>query len=138
MKNNVLTLLESNKNTVFEALSIEIIKVDGEETILGLSIDDRHRQHLGLVHGGIYALLEESAASIAAGCSLTKSEQSVVALEINANHIRATKKGTLRAFAKALHRGSKTMVYEVRVQDDLEKLVSIARCTLMIVAQEPH
>lgn len=134
MKSQVLALLKTNnEHTVFKALSITVLKVDEDETLLSLTIDDRHRQHVGLVHGGIYALLAESAASIAAACTLSHKDQSVVALEINANHVRPMRQGMLIAEAKPLHKGQKTLIYEVRVQNEEKKLISIARCTLMVL-----
>lgn len=125
-------IAETNDRTVFKALGMIVETVDANETIVRLDIDDRHRQHMGLVHGGVYVLLAESAASIAAACTLTSSDTSVVALEINANHLRSSVSGSLSAHSHCLHRGKRTLVYEVKVVDQDKNLVSIARCTLMV------
>lgn len=136
MSKAVADLIKSQgEKTVFNALGLCVEQIDADETIISLIIDDRHYQHLGLVHGGIYVLLAESAASIAAACTLTNPEHNVVAIEINANHLKSTREGSLRAHSKALHRGKKTLVYEVRVLDQSERLISVARCTLMVVAR---
>lgn len=135
MSEALLACLEKNNDkTVFKTLALEVLKVDPEETIIAIKIDDRHRQHFGLVHGGIYTLLAESAASIAAASGAPE-KSSTVALEINANHVCAMREGTLLATAKPLHRGQKTCVYEVRLEDQGQKLISIARCTLLILKE---
>lgn len=123
----------SNENTIFHALGIEIEKLDADETIVTLNIDKRHYQHVGLVHGGLYVLLAESAASIAGACTLEREGQSIVCIEINANHVHSTRKGTLRAASKCLHRGKKTLVYEVRVENGEQQLISMARATMMVL-----
>ncbi len=123
----------NNHRTVFHALGMQVTKVDADETIVSLTIDERHFQHVGLVHGGIYVLLAESAASIAGACTLSKPNQNIVAIEINANHVRSARSGTLTATSKCLHRGKKTLVYEVRVEDGDKQLISMARSTLMVI-----
>jgi uncharacterized protein (TIGR00369 family) len=124
---------QRHDQTVFKALGLEITKLDSDETIVGLTIDERHHQHMGLVHGGIYVLLAESAASIAAACTLTDDNLNVVAIEINANHLRSTKEGRISARSKLINKGKNILLYEVRVEDQKARLVSMARCTLMIV-----
>lgn len=127
---------KNNDRTVFKALGMVVEALDADETIVSLSVDERHFQHMGLVHGGIYVLLAESAASLAAGCTLKKSDSSVVALEINANHVRSALGGILRAHSRCLHRGRRTLVYDVKVVDGEENLISVARCTLMVVDKQ--
>lgn len=134
MSEHVLEFIKAHSDhTVFKALGIRVDKVDFDETIVSLEIDHRHKQHVGLVHGGVYVLLAESAASIAAACTLTNKDHSVVALEINANHLKSCQSGVLSARSKNLHKGRQTLVYEVCVEDGHNRLISIARCTLMVV-----
>jgi 1,4-dihydroxy-2-naphthoyl-CoA hydrolase len=135
MTDRVRRLIEKNhQRTVFHALGMNIDKLDADETIISLAIDDRHYQHVGLVHGGIYVLMAESAASIAAACTLTDDSSSIVALEINANHLKSTTHGMLYAHSRALHQGKRTLVYEVRVVNEKADVTSIARCTLLVTS----
>jgi len=122
-----------HEHTVFKALGILVDKISADETIVSLTIDERHLQHVGIVHGGVYVLLAESAASIAAACTLEDPTHRVVALEINANHVSSSHQGLLSARSKCLHKGRRTLVYEARVEDGDNKLISIARCTLMVI-----
>jgi 1,4-dihydroxy-2-naphthoyl-CoA hydrolase len=126
-----ITSRDSHYQNVLDALGITVEMLSADETICTLTIDNRHLQPIGVVHGGIYVLLAETAASIAGTCALTKPHNYVVGLEINANHLGASSEGVLRASAKSLHCGRSTMVYEIRVTNQ-ERLVSIARTTLMV------
>lgn len=120
-------------NTVFKPLGIILEKIDSDETIVSINIDKRHLQPAGLVHGGIYVLLAETAASIAAICTIDPKVNGVVALEINANHVRSCKQGKIFAKSKLIYLGKKTRVYEIKITDQEEKLISISRCTIMVV-----
>jgi 1,4-dihydroxy-2-naphthoyl-CoA hydrolase len=132
MKEELEKIVEKNNSkTVFYALGISLDKLDPDQSQVSLIIDDRHRQHMGIVHGGIYVLLAESAASMAGACAL-KEAGVVVGLEINANHLRSTQEGRLIATSKSIHQGRSTMVYEVRIIDENNNLISISRCTLMV------
>jgi len=76
--------------------------------------------------------LAESVASVGAHIS-SPPEKIVFALEINANHIRPIKEGVLRATGTPLHRGRTTQVWEVRIEDEEQRLVCISRCTIAFV-----
>jgi 1,4-dihydroxy-2-naphthoyl-CoA hydrolase len=137
MIKNVLEMIAKNQeHSVFHALGITIDKVDPDESIVSLTVDDRHFQHAGLVHGGIYVLMAETVASIAGACTLTDENLRVVGLEINANHLRSATCGFLSARSKLLHKGSRTLVYSNQVENEKGQIMSISRCTLMIVPRK--
>lgn len=125
--------MSQNVETVMQALGVVTEKVDKNETVLSIKVDGRHKQPMGLVHGGVYVLLAESAASLAAFCWLDGTDEAVVGVEINANHVSSAKSGVVRATARCLHKGSRTMVYETYVETGDKKVLSISRCTLMRV-----
>lgn len=131
-------VIEKNHHrTVVSHLGICIDKVDKIETVLSLVIDERHLQHVGLVHGGLYVLLEETAMSLAGACNLSNPNETVVALEINANHVRSETAGRLITRTNPIHIGSTTMVYEARITNEKQQLISVARSTLMIIKPKP-
>ena len=57
----------------------------------------------------------------------------VVGLEINANHLRAVREGTVTGTARALHVGRSTHVWEIRIENEAGKPVCISRITLAVV-----
>lgn len=107
-------------------------KLEPDEVIAAIDADARHHQPAGYLHGGVSMALAESVASI--GATLAAPDDRIAfGMEINANHVRPFRTGTLRATARPLHVGRTTQVWEVMVRDDAEHLISVARCTLAIV-----
>ncbi|MDN5854628.1 MAG: PaaI family thioesterase, partial [Actinomycetia bacterium] len=49
-------------------LGLEYERVDGDGVVITWTVDDRHLQPWGIVHGGVYCSVNETAASIAAQC----------------------------------------------------------------------
>lgn len=120
-----------NPHTVFGALGIELVSTQ-PVVVVGLTVDERHLQHRGIVHGGIFVLLAESAASVAAALALGPEKYDVSGMEINANHVKKVTSGILRATAKLAHGGRSFMIYTIDVTNSDNALVSISRCTMAI------
>jgi uncharacterized protein (TIGR00369 family) len=125
---------EGTPRTVLGALGARIEKYDADETVVACDIDERHLQHAGVVHGGVYVVLAESAASTAAAFSVDIEKYRVAGQEISASHVRPATSGTLRATTRPLAKGKTALVYAIDVTCD-GKLVSTCRCT---VAVRPH
>ncbi|MDE3209679.1 MAG: hotdog fold thioesterase, partial [Pseudomonadota bacterium] len=54
-------------------------------------------------------------------------------LDINANHIRGVRGGTVTGTAKMLHLGRSTQVWEIRIENEEGALVCISRITMAVV-----
>lgn len=119
--------------TVHKPLNIRVESYE-PQVVIATDVDERLYQPGGVVHGGVYVLLAESAASVAACLEVDLDEEIVLGLEINANHLRPSTGGVLRAIPTLEHKGRTTMVFSILVYND-EKRVSIARCT---VARRPR
>lgn len=99
-----------------------------------MPVTEKHHQPFGVLHGGVSVVLAESVASI--GAYLAAPEGHVaMGIEINANHIRAVREGTVTAVATPVHRGRSTHVWQVEIRGAQGKLVCVSRCTLAIVKQ---
>jgi uncharacterized protein (TIGR00369 family) len=123
---------ERDAQTVHGALGIKVERVGAEETVVSVEVTPRLFQHGGIVHGGVFVLLAESAASIAAASSVDLTKSIVAGMEINANHLRPVTSGTLRARAKPIHVGRTTFVYGIEIETEDGKLASVSRCTLAL------
>jgi 1,4-dihydroxy-2-naphthoyl-CoA hydrolase len=124
---------ERHEGTVLGALDIEYTSFDPESVTLEVEVTERLFQHAGVVHGGVYVLLAESAASTAAALSVNIREVQVRGMAINANHLRAVQTGRLVARATPIHRGRSSHVYGIDVENASGDLVSVARCTIAVV-----
>ena len=103
-----------------------------ERVVMVMDVTPRLHQPHGLLHGGASLALAETAASVAANLNCA---EGYVALgqEINANHIRGARAGTLRAVASPLHVGRSSQVWSIEIRDDAGRLICISRCTLAVV-----
>ncbi len=120
-----------HKNTVLEALGISVDAFD-PEVVVSLVVDHRHLQHAGIVHGGIFVLLAESAASIAGALLVDITKYNVFGMEINANHVRSVASGKISAQSRLIYQGRTTLVYGIEITNDKSELVSVSRCTLAV------
>ncbi len=123
------------KQTLMSTLGIETIVATKERVVARMPVGPAVHQPFGLLHGGASVALAETVASFGGFLNVDSSKESVVGLEINANHLRGKRDGVVTATALPLHVGRKTQVWEVRIVDEQDKLVCISRCTLAVVPQ---
>lgn len=126
----------SVKGTMLEALGIELIEVTPERVVATMPVSDATRQPAGILHGGASVALAETVASVGAARSIDLSTHIPVGLEINANHIRSKRYGVVTAVATPLHKGRTTMVWEVAIRDEQDRLICMSRCTMAIVPRQ--
>ncbi len=132
---DVETLNRIHLNTALERLGIEITEV-GDDFMRGtLPVDDRTVQPMGLLHGGISVVLAETLGSAASNFCIDQQRFSCVGLDINANHVRGVKSGLITGTARPFHLGRKSHVWDVRLEDEADRLVCVARLTVMIIEQ---
>lgn len=131
-KEDVIAFMrEQDPHTVHATLGVRIVELDAAKVVLELDVSERIFQHAGIVHGGVYVLLAESAASGAAALTVDVTKYRVAGQEISASHVRAATSGVLRAEARPVHTGRTSLVYAVDVTND-GKLVSTCRCTIAV------
>lgn len=120
------------ERTVHGTLGIEAVEVTPERVVLTMPVTPTVHQPYGILHGGVSALLAESAASFGGSVSVP-SGQHVVGIELNASHLRPVRDGTLTATATPVRRGRSIQVWEIGLTDDRGREVCRARCTLAVV-----
>ena len=123
--------------SVWEVLDIMLVAAEKDRVVATMPIGPQHRQQLGYLHGGVSVVLAESLASLGASLNVDSDKYIVFGLEINANHLRPKREGTLTGVAVPLHRGRGTHVWEVRITDEQDRLVCISRCTVAVVDRPP-
>jgi 1,4-dihydroxy-2-naphthoyl-CoA hydrolase len=127
-------LNESSKDTLAEYLGIEFVEVGEDYLKARMPVDRRTVQPAGILHGGASAALAETVGSVAAGLCVDPEQQRIVGLDINANHIRPVRDGWVIAITRPIHVGKTTQIWEIRIHDEEEKLVSISRLTVANIA----
>ena len=111
-----------NKNTLMETLDITYTEVGDDYLVATMPVNSRVHQPMGLLHGGATVALAESVGSAASHYLLDHEKQEVRGIEINANHVRSVKEGIVKATARILHKGRTTVLYEIKIEDEKEKI----------------
>jgi 1,4-dihydroxy-2-naphthoyl-CoA hydrolase len=81
-------LFPSGRHDIHELLDVEVIEAGPERVVLRLPVTWKVHQPYGILHGGVSALLAESAASFGASLAAGRDRQ-VVGIELNASHLRS-------------------------------------------------
>jgi 1,4-dihydroxy-2-naphthoyl-CoA hydrolase len=131
----VKKLLDSMPQNLGHALGIEFQSLKKDEVRAVMPVDENTIQPFGILHGGASVALAETVVSIGAWLNIDESIKAAVGIEINANHLRAVKKGAaVTGVGSPLHLGKKTQVWEARIRNqENDKLICISRCTLAVV-----
>jgi len=121
---------ELQKETLLTTLGIEIVEATKDRVVARMPVGPRVHQPFGLLHGGASLALAETVTSIGAYLNVDTEKEFSVGLEINANHVRAVREGTITATATPIHVGRRTQVWEAKIVDEAGKIVCVSRCTL--------
>jgi 1,4-dihydroxy-2-naphthoyl-CoA hydrolase len=114
-------------------LGIEFVEAGDDWLRARMPVDHRTKQPWGKLHGGASVALAETVASVAGALTLDSKASTAVGLEINANHARPASEGFVHATAKAEALGRTTQIWTIRITDDADRLVCLARMTAAVI-----
>jgi 1,4-dihydroxy-2-naphthoyl-CoA hydrolase len=111
-----------------------VFSVDQEGRLCAsMPVDDRTRQTMGMLHGGATAALAESLGSVGSYLLVRDEGLAVVGVEVNANHLRGVREGTVTGTGTLVHKGRSTHVWDIRVTGPKGELCAICRLTLIVL-----
>ena len=120
----------------FDALyGLEILEVDDEHVSARVPVRDAVKQQMGLVHGGVYASIAESMASLATARAVIPDGYYAVGLSNQTSFLRPITEGTVHAEAIRRHRGRTTWMWDVEISDDAGHLCAVSRMTIAVRPQ---
>lgn len=125
--------LKPYEQTIIGTLGIKFTETSAERVIATMPVNASTHQPFGLLHGGASVVLAESVASVGTWNLIDQESEIAVGLEINANHIRGKASGVVTAIGTLLHKGRSTMVWDIKIVDEEEKLICVSRCTVAIM-----
>jgi 1,4-dihydroxy-2-naphthoyl-CoA hydrolase len=111
---------------------LELLECSETEVTAQVQVRDELKQPAGLVHGGVYASIAESMASLATALAVMGEGSTAMGLSNNTSFLRPVTEGTVRAKATRLHRGRTTWVWDVRFSDDADRTCAITRMTIAV------
>jgi 1,4-dihydroxy-2-naphthoyl-CoA hydrolase len=124
---------EWSKNTLMQTLEIEYIDAGEDFLVATMPVNPRVHQPMGLLHGGASVALAESVGSAASIMFVNPEKQEVRGIEISANHVRSKREGMVTATAKIIHKGASIHLWEIRIVDEADRLISLCKLTNMIL-----
>jgi uncharacterized protein (TIGR00369 family) len=108
-------------------LNTQVLSRTDDQIQARVEVTDALRQPLGLVHGGVFAVLADQ---LTAGAHRrTISSQTSFLRPITGGHVNAT--------ARRRHNGRTTAVWEVDMTDDEGRLCALVRITLALQSGNP-
>ncbi|MBV8952594.1 MAG: PaaI family thioesterase [Solirubrobacterales bacterium] len=117
----------------FDALyGLELTEVADDRVCGHVVVRDELKQAAGLVHGGVYASIAESLASIGTALVVMPDGQQAMGLSNHTSFMRPITEGTIHARAIRRHRGRSTWIWEVELSDDHDRLCALVRATIAV------
>lgn len=124
-------VLNQNRDGWNTAMGLTFVSVTLDEVVAEFVVASEHKQAYGIVHGGVYAGVIETIASVGAALNAMQDGRSAVGLENTTSFLHAVRSGTLRATARPLMRGKRTHVWEANIADESGRVVATGRVRLM-------
>lgn len=109
-----------------------LLELGAERAVSEVTVGPQHLQPTGLVHGGVYAAIAESIASLGTNVHTLNHGRVGVGLSNHTSFLRPIKDGKIHAVATRQHAGRTTWVWEVQMRDDQERLAAISRVTVAV------
>ncbi len=124
------------KNTLMNTLAIEYIDAGEDFLTAKMPVNPRVHQPMGLLHGGATVALAESVGSAASIMFINPEKQEVRGIEISANHLRSKREGEVFATARIVHQGRSLHLWEIKITDEMGKLISLCKLTNMVLPRK--
>jgi len=125
--------------TGFDRLyGLELVALGEDEVSARVPVREELKQPAGLVHGGVYAAVAESLASLATALGVVGEGSTAMGLSNSTSFLRPITEGTVHARATRIHRGRTTWVWDVRFSDDAERTCAVTRMTIAVRPQQAN
>jgi uncharacterized protein (TIGR00369 family) len=111
---------------------LEILEVSEDRMHGRVLVRDELKQPYGVVHGGVYASIAESLASIGTALAVAREGKLAMGLSNQTSFLRPITEGAIEAVAVRKHGGRTTWVWEVEMSDQQGRLCVLSRMTVAV------
>jgi 1,4-dihydroxy-2-naphthoyl-CoA hydrolase len=111
---------------------LELLELSDTEVHAQVTVREELKQPMGLLHGGVYAAMAESMASVATVVAVRAHGDIAMGLSNNTSFLRPVTEGVVHAHATRIHRGRTTWVWDVRFSDDADRTCAVTRMTIAV------
>jgi len=123
-----------SKGTLMEVLDIEFITIEDNLIRAKMPVNEKTFQPFKILHGGASLALAETIGSVGSHIILGRnSGKTSRGAGINASHLRAVTGGYVIGEARPIHLGKTTHIWDIKIIDDKDRVISIARLTNFIL-----
>lgn len=129
-KEKILSFCNSiAKGNLMETLEIEFVDVGEDFLAARMPVTQKVYQPEGILHGGATVALAETVGSAAVAVFNRDPDVITRGIEISANHVKSVKEGYVTGTARPIHLGRTTQLWEIKVTDDDNNLISLCKLT---------
>ena len=132
---NTLTFVNEKVQDIpfLKTLGVSVRDIAEKHAEMTVTIDDRHLNYMGTVHGGLISALVDTVCFFPK--PLIPSGLKLTTVDLNVSYVKPALKGdTLVARSELLHLGRRTARLSVKVTDQDHGLVAYGTATLMILS----
>ncbi len=123
----------------FDALlGLELLECTDELATACVAVRDELRQPFGLVHGGVFATIAETLASVGTAAVVASEGNAAIGLSNQTSFLRPITAGTIHGRATRRHRGRTTWIWDVEISDDAGRVCALSRVTIAVRPLQPR
>ena len=122
------------QGTLMEHLDIRFLEISNDSISASMPVKQQTMQPFGRLHGGASLALAESVASSGSWAIIDDEQVMVLGTEVSGSHVGGAKMGVVIASGKLVHAGRKHHVWEVVIQDETGKNISLCRITNTLIS----
>lgn len=118
-------------------LGVEYVEVTDEVVRARVPLSEDLKQPAGLAHGGLFASLAESIASVGTAVQVYAEGNTAVGLSNATSFVRPITEGSVHGVARRRHRGRTTWIWDVEIRDDAGRTCALTRMTIAVRPARP-
>ena len=126
-------LNEAGKNTLVETLDIVYTDVTDDSLTATMPVTPKVHQPYGILHGGASCVLAETLGSCLSLIHVDPQKNVPVGTNLNTNHLRAKRDGTVTGTATFIRKGNTMHVSQIEIRDEKGHLINHTTMTNNII-----
>lgn len=119
-----------------DMLGLEWDLLSPERVEAHVDVGVHHQQPYGIVHGGVYASIVETLASVGAAINVLDSGKAIVGVHNSTNFLRPVRSGRLAAVGTPVHAGRIQQLWQVVITREDDKVAARGEVRLQVLDRD--
>jgi len=120
--------------TFWGLVGCEIASLSQRQAVVTLEIKPHHLNLIGIVHGGVYATMIDSAMGLAA--MMARPQENVVTSGLNLNYLAPIGQGKMVVTAAIAHQSRKTVTVQAQARTDGGELLALGTGSFRVIGRQ--